>query len=173
VNTFGKLILLKNFSFEKVKYYSFEFLEKGEPEFIDFLHRMEKESEYQEDMDNLMVWLEEIGKYYGAKQKFFRPEGYISDTTALPPPGRIMVSHNIPVRNIRLYCMRLSEHIVILFNGGIKTTEKAQDCRNVSGYFKQANRLVKKIDQLIREHEIQLNQNQTELSFQDNLIIEI
>ncbi|GAH84456.1 unnamed protein product [marine sediment metagenome] len=173
MNTFGKLEALKNFTFEKVKYYSIRFEHSENNEFHDFLNRMEDESEYEEDMNNLFVWLEYIGQKEGAKEKYFRHEGYNSDASALPPPSSIMEVHEIPVNDIRLYCFRLNEHVVALFNGGIKTTDKAQDCPNVSQYFKQANNIVKKLNQLFIENELSWNDDFTDIIFDDDLTIEI
>ena len=173
MNTFGKLVTVNDFAFNLVKYYSIEFDHMRIPEFIEFLERMENEEEYKDDVNNLFVWLEKIGQEEGAKQKYFRHEGYYSDTSALPPPRHIMEAHEIPVNDIRLYCLRLNEHVVILFNGGIKTTDKAQNCPNVSKYFIQANLIAKKIDLLIREGEISWNSDFTDLTFDENLTIEI
>ena len=173
MNIFGKLEVLKNFTFEKVKYYSFRFEHSENNEFYDFLNRMEDESEYEEDMNNLFVWLEYIGQKEGAKEKYFRHEGYNSDTSGLPPPRTIMEVYEIPVKDVRLYCFRLNEHVVVLFNGGIKTTDKAQDCPNVSQYFKQANNIVKKLNELFYENELSWNDDFTDIIFDDELTIEI
>jgi len=54
---------------------------------------------------------------------------------------------------IRLYCLYVSKNIVILFNGGIKTKQKAQDCENVKRYFLEAEKLTAIIDSMIREIE--------------------
>lgn len=173
MNIFAEIELIKDFAFKKVKYYSIRFEESSNNEFIDFLERMENETEYEEDMTNLFHWIEIIGESEGAKEKYFRNEAYLSDTSALPPPYRIMNYHELIVNNIRLYCFRLNEHVVFLFNGGIKTANKAQDCPNISGYFKQANLLVKKINNLFQEQEILWTDNYTDINFDHELRIEL
>lgn len=55
-----------------------------------------------------------------------------------------------------MYCSRLNDHIVILFNGDRKTTSKAQDCPNVARYFREANKIQKEIDKDIRDGIIQI-----------------
>jgi len=173
VNRFAEIEPLEDFAFKKVKYYSIKFHENVGNEFVDFLERMESEIEFEEDMNNLFHWLEVIGESEGAKEKYFRNEAYLSDTSALPPPNRVMQHHELIVNDIRLYCFRVNEHVVFLFNGGIKTANKAQDCPNVSGYFKQANLLVKKINCLFQEKEIHWADNHRDICFDHELVIEL
>lgn len=173
MNTFATLENLKHFTFKKVKYYSIRINNASTVEFIDFLTRMENDKDHENDLNNLFEWLEIIGNTQGAKSEFFRPEGYVSDATALPPPLKIMEAYEIIVEDIRLYCLRLNESVVILFNGGIKTKQKSQDCPNVSKYFKQANIFSKKINALFGSNDISWNSNYTDIVFNEDLIIEI
>lgn len=168
MNTFVKIIKLSEFSYSKVKYYSVILYEKEcideNTEFYNFLERMENEEKYENDLINLLLWLELIGTDYGAQQKFFRPEGINSDTSALPPPAYLQRVHEIEVNNLRLYCLRANENVVFLFNGGIKTTSKAQDCPNVGHYIKMANIITKKINSLFNS-DIKWNSDSTDISF--------
>ncbi|MFZ5939677.1 MAG: hypothetical protein ACOYXB_03805 [Bacteroidota bacterium] len=173
MNRFARIQVLNDFYFRKVKYYSICIEESENTEFEDFLTRMESEPEYEEDVINLFSWLELIGEYEGAKEKYFRHEGLISDTKALPPPASQMDDNGLNVRDLRLYCQRLNEHVVILFNGGIKTKNKAQDCPNVSGYFRQANKFSKQINELFAQKEIKWNSNHTDIIFDSDLILEL
>jgi hypothetical protein len=59
---------------------------------------------------------------------------------------------------LRLYCLYISNNMIFLFNGGIKTTDKAQDCPNVSKYFRDAERFTKMIDEGIRSGELILDE---------------
>jgi hypothetical protein len=135
---------------------------------------MEDIEEVTDDLSNLLVWIEEIGENYGAiKNRFFRNESVTADVQALPPPRKQMKVHEILVENIRLYCLVLNEHVVFLFNGGIKTTDEAKDCPNVGPYIKQANQLVQKIDELFKTKEISWNEDQTDIDFDKDLEIEL
>lgn len=155
-----------------MKYFSVQFENTEVNEFFDFLNRMEDIEELEDDLSNLLVWLEEIGENYGAQKRFFRNEAWIADVQALPPPRKQMQIKEIEVDNLRLYCLILNEHVVFLFNGGIKTTDKAQDCPNVGAYFKQANQLALKIDQLIKSGDIIWNSNFTNIQY-NSLEIEL
>lgn len=173
MNIFAHLIRLEEFQFRKVKYYSVQIEGNEVNEFYDFLNRMEDIRSIENDLSNLMVWIEEIGENYGAQQKFFRNESEIADVRALPPPRTQMRLRKIEVNEMRLYCMVLNEHVVIFFNGGIKTTDKAQQCPNVGPYFKQANKLTLQLDQLLKDGEIIWNSNFTDIKFDTNLEIEL
>lgn len=173
MNIFATLQKINAFTFRKVNYYSIQFEDNEDDisEFFDFLNRMEDIEEKRDDLLNFIQWLEDIGNIYGATEDYFRPE---RNAFALPPPRKKMEISEIPViEYVRLYCLRLSVTVVVLFNGGIKTTQKAQDCPNVSKYFNQANRLAAAIDKLLMEGEICWNEDQTDLIFNSTLTIEI
>lgn len=171
MNIFATLHEIETFTFKKVKYYSVKFEDNETDEFIDFLNRMEDIEEIAEDLNVFVGWLEEIGEKYGALKSLFRPEG---KAEALPPPAKKMRVDALVVKeNIRLYCLRANEHVVFLFNGGIKTKNKAQDCPNVSGYFRQANQLAGAIEKLFINKDIRWNTEQTDILFESNLEIEL
>ena len=61
----------------------------------------------------------------GALERFFRNEGHMQDhVKALA----------IDSRKLRLYCLRISDQILILGNGGIKSTRTYQENELLSGY---------------------------------------
>jgi hypothetical protein len=174
VNIFAKIERLTDFQFKKVKYYSIRFEENEVNEFFDFLNRMEDIDEIGEDLSNLLIWIEEIGENYGAiKERFFRNESITADVQALPPSKKQMEAYEIMVEDIRLYCMVLNENVVFLFNGGIKTTDNAKDCPNVGRYIIQANQLVNKLDEQLKNKDIHWNANQTDIEFDENIEIEL
>lgn len=92
-----------------------------------------------------------IGDEYGALYDFFRFE---NAAQALPPSGTYKVEDlyinfgNFP---LRLYCLRISETLVVLFNGGEKTANTAQGGKT-SMAFQEANTFAKRIlDALINK----------------------
>jgi hypothetical protein len=135
---------------------------------------MDEIEEVQYDLLNLHEWLVEIGNNYGAiKNRFFRNESITADVQALPPPAKQMEVREIPVENLRLYCLVLNEHVVFLFNGGIETTNNAKDCPNVGPHIKRANRIANKIDELLKQNEIIWNFDHTDIKFDKNLEFEL
>ncbi|MEO0041796.1 MAG: hypothetical protein RL329_1244 [Bacteroidota bacterium] len=75
------------------------------------------------------------------------------------------------VNGLRLYCIPISEQIVILTNGGIKTAQQVQNAPNVLAHFRFANAMAKQVDQLIREGDFKftgkniLHHNEIELFY--------
>lgn len=58
-------------------------------------------------------------------ERFFRNEGKMSDNVK---------ALAIDSRKLRLYCLRISDKILILGNGGVKTTRTYQENEKLSGY---------------------------------------
>ena len=61
----------------------------------------------------------------GALERYVRPEGSINDNLCAIP---------IESGNIRLFCLRISDQILILGNGDKKTTRTYQEDRRLLGY---------------------------------------
>lgn len=177
MNNFAVVEKLERFSFKKVVYYSIRFLDNENEitEFYDFLNRMEEIPHLETDLGNLILWIEEIGEDYGAiKNRFFRHEAKFGEASALPPSKKTMEFYELIIEeHLRLYCLVANEHVVFLFNGGIKTTSNPENCPNVGLYFKQANLLSKKIDELFQEKSIHWNDDLTDIHFDSTLTIEL
>jgi hypothetical protein len=77
----------------------------------------------------------------GAIFDLFRPERIC---VALPPKGKYLDD----AIDLRLYCHWVSKNVVILFNGGIKTSNNAQDCPNVSSHFYNAQSWTKQLTEI-------------------------
>lgn len=95
-----------------------------------------------------------IGTKRGALNEFFREE---EKAQALPPPIRTEIEEVDFGRDfpLRLYCLRLSPSCLILFNGGKKTSQNAQD-GDTSISFRQANEFAKKILDGMHQKQIKL-----------------
>lgn len=160
--------------YNKVTYYTVCIDDKQNSLFEQFV---EKNAIINKDkLDHILNWLRQIGNHYGAKSEFFRPEGETADTSALPPQGtnrkpQYTEHGNKKANNLRLYCLRANENVVFLFNGDIKTKNKAQDCPNVKPHFKLANRLTKAIDKAFSEREIVWNDDYTQIIYNEDLEI--
>jgi hypothetical protein len=96
-----------------------------------------------------------IGDKMGALEDFFRFE---NSAHGLPPAGNFHVGE-IALRfqsfPLRLYCLRISERLVILFNGGEKTSRTAQGGKT-SMHFHDANRFAKRIMEALQEGELHI-----------------
>jgi hypothetical protein len=96
------------------------------------------------ELNNL---IKEIGNKYGAEKHFFRDE---RRADALPPEYFEYASEDdedsTNKYGLRLYCLRANDSVVILFNGDLKTAQKADDCANCKRHFAMANKLTLAID---------------------------
>lgn len=127
----------------------------------------------KEKLNHILIWLKEIGNRYGALPHFFRHE---KGATALPPPGInrepcYLEEGNTASNSLRLYCHRLNEHIVFLFDGDIKTTDQAQDCPQVAPHFNFANTLAFAIDNALRNGDMEWDDDYMDIIYEQNLKI--
>ena len=109
---------------DKVSFYSISFQMDRTTEFERFLSKFEEEAEFNEDYQKILAALEIILDK-GALERYFRPEGKMDDNLCAIP---------IESGNIRLFCLRISDQILILGNGDKKTTRTYQEDRKLLGY---------------------------------------
>ena len=109
---------------EKVSFYSISFQMDRTTEFERFLSKFEEEAEFNKDYQRILAALEIILDR-GALERYFRPEGSINDNLCAIP---------IESGNIRLFCLRISDQILILGNEDKKTTRTYQEDRKLLGY---------------------------------------
>lgn len=128
--------------FRKVHYYSLHIEGEEHNETDRFFERF-IESEYHEDLEKIKYWLEVIGNSKGAEPRFFRHE---DNAAALPPP--------IEFNNLRLYCLRCTNDVVILGNGGLKTSQRVQDSQEVYPIFRFMNKFNQIFTEKVQAREI-------------------
>ena len=111
----------------KVSLYSISFLMDRMTEFELFLRKFEEEAYYNEDYQRILYALSIILER-GAVERYFRPEGKINDDLCALP---------IESGRIRLFCLRISDEVLILGNGDIKRTAAYDDeqYERVCNYF--------------------------------------
>ena len=176
MDNLAKLIYVSHY--DKVTYYSIEIIESREHEITSpstlFDEFIAENKINKEKLQHILDWIEEIGDKYGAKQQFFRNE---KKASALPPDTQLPLEPYYYEQgkkkgnNLRLYCIRINEHVVILLNGGIKSTKKAQDCPNVSASFELANKLAKAIEKSLHKNDIEWSDEELDIFYDENLEI--
>ncbi|WP_300505027.1 hypothetical protein [uncultured Duncaniella sp.] len=116
-------LLLINGS-EQCTVYTIHFLADEESEFEKFVIKFKEDAEFNPDFQAIMRFVEQILSN-GALERYFRPEGKISDSVVALPVIR---------SKLRLYCLRLSDKILVLGNGDVKTTRSYQESDTLQGY---------------------------------------
>lgn len=163
-----EIVPISSLRFEKVQYYSIRV--DGSPlAFRDFHTRMSQNPKNQFELGEINRYIEQIGEKLGAYPQHFKSE---DAAEALPPPYHSFIESDINGDyGLRLYCIRLSQSIVILLNGDRKTALKVKDCKNCYPHFNLARKLAKKITQAILDDEIQLNEENKVLSIDEDFEI--
>jgi hypothetical protein len=120
---------------EKVTFYTLQY--QGEETEVDkFFDQFPEGCDYDEDINIIIKWFERIGER-GALERYLRPEGKRKDTVWAIP---------LETCNLRLYLLRLSDEIIILGNGGGKTTATY----NEDPFLNSCVELLQEIDGYIR-----------------------
>lgn len=122
---------------ERVSFYSISFEMDRKTEFERFLEKFEEESSYNEDYQKILYALSIILDK-GALERYFRPEGQMNDRLCALP---------IESGRIRLYCLRISDEILILGNGGEKSTKTYEEDPRLLGYALD----LQKFDELLKQ----------------------
>ena len=146
---------------QKATLYSISFEKDGTTEFEKFVSEFEMNAQYNYDYQRIIAALQIILNR-GALERFFRPEGKMNDNV-----------HAIPIEGgkLRLYCLRISEQIVILGNGGVKITKSYQEDPKLFGYVLDLQRFEKILKENIEKGYISVSER--ELIGTDNIIFEI
>ncbi|WP_298552018.1 hypothetical protein [uncultured Parabacteroides sp.] len=132
--------------------YSIQFLSEDESEFERFYAKFRDESVYNEDFERLLNIIGRIADF-GAFERFFRPEGKMSDRVCALP---------VLKSRLRLYCLRLSDKILILGNGGVKNTRTYNENDMLKGYVITLQNFDKLITEGVKNGSILVKENTIE-----------
>ena len=133
---------------DKVGLYSILFEGKDETEFRTFMKRFKDNASLNKDYQAIVRALDRIIAN-GAVERYFRPEGKMTDRVA----ALAIDSHKL-----RLYCLRISDQILILGNGGIKETKTYQESKELWGYVMDLQKFDQLLCQAQQNNEITIEQ---------------
>lgn len=117
--------------------YTIQFLSEDSSEFERFYNKFKDDVEFNPDLMRIVGFLGRIADF-GALERYFRPEGKMNDNVVALP---------VVQSKLRLYCLRLSDKILILGNGGKKRSKTYEEDNELSGYVLT----LQNFDQLIKE----------------------
>ncbi len=146
---------------EKASLYSISFEMDGTTEFEKFVAEFEMNATYNRDYQRIIAALQAILRI-GALERFFRPEGSMNDSVQALP---------IESGKLRLYCLRISDQIVILGNGGVKKTRTYEEDPKLYGYVLDLQRFEKMLNDNIAKGYVSIEEK--ELSGLEDITIEI
>lgn len=111
--------------YDNINFYSIHLDEEELTEVERFFEKFPEGCEYDEDVDVILAWMDKIAER-GALERYFRPEGKYGDGVGVIP---------IDVGNkLRLYCLRLSDKILVFGNGGIKDAKSWEESPTLAPY---------------------------------------
>lgn len=119
--------------------YTIQFLSESDSEFERFYARFKDDAEYNPDLMRIVALINKIADM-GALERYFRPEGKLKDGVCALP---------VLQSKLRLYCLRLSDKILVLGNGGVKKTRTYNEDDTLKGYVLT----LQNFEKLIREGE--------------------
>ena len=108
-------------------------------EFAKFMTRFKDNGRLKRDYQLILYALNKILEN-GVLERYFRREGRLNDRVCALP---------IDSGKLRLYCLRLSDKILILGNGGIKATRTYNEDSELNGYVMD----LQQFDALLKEAE--------------------
>ena len=119
--------------------YTIQFLSESDSEFERFYTRFKDDAEYNPDLMRIVALINKMADM-GALERYFRPEGKLKDGVCALP---------VLQSKLRLYCLRLSDKILVLGNGGVKKTRTYNEDDTLKGYVLT----LQNFEKLIREGE--------------------
>lgn len=109
-------------------------------EFQKFIMKNNDDARLLPDLQKILTALQRMLNEVGFLERYFRPEGKVRDRVVALP---------IQTSKLRLYCLRLSDSVLIVGNGGQKTTKTYNENKELSGYVIS----LQKLDEVLRSAE--------------------
>lgn len=134
---------------DNVSLYSICFDGAQETEFEKFIARFKDNATVNHDFRTILLALERI-LGTGVLERYFRTEGRMNDN---------LCALSIDSRKLRLYCLRISDQILIAGNGGIKETKTYQESNELSGYVMNLQQFDRILKQAQAEGAITIEEN--------------
>lgn len=124
-----------------------------------FISRFKDNAKYNSDFQSILFFMERIMSN-GALERYFRREGKLTDSVVALP---------VLKSRLRLYCLRLSDNILVVGNGGVKNTRTYEENDELQGYVMT----LQKFELLLRKEAAQGNVEITETEIRTDLKFEL
>ena len=100
------------------------FENENQSEFVKFVNKFKDDAIRKNELRIILNQID-VMLQKGIEERRFRPEGKMSDGVAALP---------VYQSGLRLYCLRLSDSVLIVGNGGAKNTRTYQEDEDLNGY---------------------------------------
>lgn len=129
--------------------YTIQFLSDDRSEFEKFISKFRQDAELNPDFQAIMRFVEQILEN-GALERYFRREGKMNDSVVALP---------VLKSKLRLYCLRLTDKILILGNGGVKQSRTYEEDDTLRGYVIDLQKFERLLKQEIRSGNVEITEN--------------
>lgn len=110
---------------EKAGLFTIIFEGESDSEYVKFVEKFKGDARRQGDLTFILNQIQVMMRIGGFFERKFRPEGKMGDGVAALPLFK---------SSLRLYCLRLSDSVLIVGNGGVKHTQKVEEDDILNGY---------------------------------------
>ncbi len=110
--------------------FAIKYSNEKEPEVERFLVMYKDDEMFEGDMQSILYTLEQLC-LNGAKEYYFRREGKMKDRICAIPIVLSGTRRSVKNGTLRLYCIRVSDKLLILGGGGKKITRTYQEDSNL------------------------------------------
>lgn len=142
-------LLLVNSS-DSCTMYTIQFLHDEKSEFEKFISKFRQDAELNPDFQTIMRFVEQI-LANGALERYFRREGKMNDSVVALP---------ILKSKLRLYCLRLTDKILILGNGNVKNSRTYQEDETLQGYVIDLQKFERLLKQEIHSGNVEITEKE-------------
>ena len=146
----SELELLMVNSRESCTMYTIQFRSDDMSEFEKFISKFREDAELNPDFQAIMRFVEQILSN-GALERYFRREGKMTDSVVALP---------VLKSKLRLYCLRLTDKILVLGNGGVKTSRTYQEDDTLQGYVIDLQKFERLLRQEVRSGNVEITEKE-------------
>jgi len=149
-----KLVKEEKLSGTEASVYTVFLIDEQETVFNKFIN--ENKNSFKSELKDIINRIKVIGNKTGAREQFFKlKEG--------KPGDGVCALYDHPDRNLRLYCIRYGKNLIIVGDGGEKTTQTLQEDSKLKeeNYF--LRQVAKDIQERMQEGEIEFSDDYMDL----------
>ncbi|HVU95330.1 MAG TPA: hypothetical protein VHE34_08905 [Puia sp.] len=151
----------------KCTFYTVRWADAGENETDKFFNKYNAIPEWKGATQQLLSFvLDSIGEDHGAIDSLFNR--FENEVVGLPNKGEVTVGEIVflfPNFPLRLYALRINNRtdLVILFNGGVKSSQTNQGSRDLNLKWREACQFARRIEEAIRNGELVVDKRKRRL----------
>ena len=126
---------------------------ESQTEFDKFVEKFRDDAVRNKDLRAIINQIELMMSAGAFLERRFRPEGKMRDHVSALPVFK---------NSLRLYCLRMSDSVLIVGNGGVKNTKTYEESKELSGYVLTLQNFDRLIKEGVKDGTIMVSENKIE-----------